>query len=164
MKDRHGAKPLYRKVNTKARGVHHLFGRDYKRDRAKDKQKNFDVTKVKMKSGVSRGLDYTPLFRFLLTKVGEDFDAVFSEAIKRLPKPDPIYWMVIDPDVNSRAYFRAGETSLFSTLFVDEQGRLALVDPDLRNEDLYPDCPCCTHTFNGELFLNPYKPNLPRLG
>ncbi len=34
------------------------------------------VVKEKMKRGVERGLDYTPLFKFLLSKVGSDWDSV----------------------------------------------------------------------------------------
>jgi len=41
-----------------------------------------------------RGLDYTPLFFFLLSKIGQHWDEVYSEAISRLDRPDPIFWMV----------------------------------------------------------------------
>ena len=34
------------------------------------------------------------MFKFLLSKVGADWDSIFSEAKRRLDKPEPIFWMV----------------------------------------------------------------------
>lgn len=51
-----------------------------------------------------------------------------------------------------------GESTYFSGLYVDDAGRLAKVAPDLRNEDLSPNCACCTHTFNGVVFVRKYVP------
>jgi len=45
-----------------------------------------------------------------------------------------------------------GESTYYSGLYVDEAGILRLVDPDLRPQDLVPDCTCCTHTLNGVRF------------
>jgi hypothetical protein len=73
--------PLYRKVNTRARGVRHNFGGEY-RWRRGDSEDN----RTGMARGVQRGLDYTPLFRFLLSRVGDDWDEVHSEAVSRLDK------------------------------------------------------------------------------
>ncbi len=72
---------LYRKVNTKARGVHHLFGSDFRNSRHSSNSES-----TKMAKGKLRGLDYTPLFKFLLSKVGEKWNIVHSEAISRLDK------------------------------------------------------------------------------
>ena len=60
-------KPLYRKVNTRARNVHHKFGQDY------SKSKRTKRPDTSMKRGVRRGLDHTPLYKFLLSKVGQDW-------------------------------------------------------------------------------------------
>jgi len=51
---------------------------------------------------------------------------------------------------------RVGESSYCSGLRIDAEGRLALVDPALRNEDLQPSCRCCTHSFNGNPFVNKF--------
>lgn len=79
-------KKLFRKVNTTTYGVRHHFGQNYNR-----RDGNQQGDKGKMKRGVERGLDYTPLFRFLLSKVGSDWDSVFSEAKSRLDKTEPIF-------------------------------------------------------------------------
>ena len=73
---------LYRKVNTKALNVRHYFGGDFKNTRH-SKRETLEQTKGKMFGKKERGLDYTPLFRFLLSKVGCNWDEVFSEAKAR---------------------------------------------------------------------------------
>jgi hypothetical protein len=145
--------PLYRKVNTKARGVFHEFGSDAKYDRHTKKG-----MKKNMKKDVHRGLDYTPLFRFLLSKVGSNWDDVLPIAQSRLDHDEPIYWMVAVRESDKKRYFLAGESSYYSGLFVDENNILQLVDPNLHNEDLSPSCSCCTHTFNGKPFVKKYNP------
>ncbi|MCB1419338.1 MAG: hypothetical protein KDJ74_10165 [Notoacmeibacter sp.] len=147
--------PLYRKVNTLARGVHHHTGGEYRWARGRGKGVNL-ASEMSMGGKKRRGLDYTPLFRFLLSKVGQDWNAVYSEAVSRLDKDDPVWWMVARSDAERRPWFVAGEASYYNGLYVDETGKLALVDPDLRNEDLTPSCRCCTHTFNGKPFVNRY--------
>ncbi|MGB4774294.1 MAG: hypothetical protein WBP45_03920 [Daejeonella sp.] len=67
-----------------------------------------------MFSNKQRGLDYTPLFRFLLSKVGANWNNVFSEAKARLYKPDPIFWMVAIHENDKKDYFSSGESSYFS--------------------------------------------------
>ncbi|MDP1183677.1 hypothetical protein Q6285_30915, partial [Klebsiella pneumoniae] len=74
---------------------------------------------ISMKKGVRRGLDYTPLFRFLLSRVGQDWDEVYSEAVARLDLKDPIFWMVALREMDEQDYIRAGEASYFSGLKVD---------------------------------------------
>lgn len=54
-------KSLYRKVNTTTHNVWHYDGDDYKNIRSSGGS-------TSMKQGVRRGLDYTPLFKFLLSK------------------------------------------------------------------------------------------------
>lgn len=142
--------PLYRKVNTKARGVHHNKGGDARHDR-----NTKSGVSEKMKRGVERGLDYTPLYRFLMSKVGQNFDIVYSEAVSRLDNEDPIWFMVLR-DRDNRRYVRIGESSYYSALIVDENNLLQLADPSLKNEDFAPSCSCCTHTFNGKPLIRKY--------
>ena len=144
-------KPLYRKVNTKARGVRHDFGGDFKNARNK-KGDTLEVTKGSMHGKVERGLDYTPLFRFLLSKVGLNWDTVFSEAKARLDKTEPIFWIVAINEADKKEYVRTGESSYFSGMFVDEDGILQLSNPVLTAKEMVPFCSCCTHTFNGKVF------------
>jgi len=136
-------KPLYRKVNTRARHVHHVYGKSYKRN---IKNKNH-TTEAMVK--VQRGLDYTPLFRFLISKVGQDWDQVHSEAITRLDKPEPIFWMVAVKETDQRPYFWCGDRSMYSGLYVDQDNVLQIVDPTVNASNVTPTCYCCTHTFNG---------------
>ena len=144
-------KPLYRKVNTKARGVRHDFGGDFKHLRRK-KRDTIEQARGSMHGKRERGLDYTPLFRFLLSKVGSKWDDVFSEARSRLDKTDPIYWLVALNPEDKEDYVRTGESTYFSGMYVDQEGILQLSNPELKAKDLIPFCDCCTHTFNGKLF------------
>ena len=142
-------KPLYRKVNTRARGVRHRFGGDYRHVR---NTKAAEHDRGSMHGRKQRGLDYTPLFRFLHSKVGQPWDDVFSEAVARLDKPEPIFWLVALRDDERREVVRVGESTHFSGLYVDDNGILQLVNPDLGPEDMTPTCTCCTHTLNGVRF------------
>lgn len=145
-------KPLYRKVNTRARHVHHNSGSDAKYDRNTKK----GISKS-MKKDKQRGLDYTPLYNFLLSKIGQDWNKIHSEAINRLDKEEPIYHLVALDEHQKKDRVRIGESSYYSGLFVDEDNKLQKVNPDLKNEDLTPECPCCTHTFNGKPFLKKHS-------
>ena len=145
--------PLYRKVNTGARGVHHNFGGEYRWQRG-DSEGN----RTGMARGVQRGLDYTPLFRFLLSHVGDDWDKVHSEAVSRLDRSEPISWLVASRREDGKDVVRVGESTYFSGLYVDEDNRLRVVAPEIGPEDLEPSCPCCTHTLNGHPFTRPYRP------
>src|SRR5574337_3049 len=142
---------LYRKVNTKAKGVHHDFGGDFK-DSRNSKRETVQQVKGTMFGTKQRGLDYTPLFQFLLSKVGCNWNEVFSESKSRLDKPDPIFWIVALHENEKKDYVRIGESTYFSGLFVDDNGILQLVNPNLKAVDMIPFCDCCTHTFNGKLF------------
>ena len=147
--------PLYRKVNTRARGVHHQAGGDFRHERAKEKMR--EAGRGTMHGRQKRGLDYTPLFQFLLSKVGREWDPVLREAVSRLDKPDPIFWLVALTDKDRQEYVRVGESSYFSGLFVDQNGRLQLVNPKLGAAMLAPSCACCTHTLNGIPFTRKYE-------
>lgn len=142
---------LFRKVNTKTFNVHHNFGGDFKNTR-NSKKETLEQTKGKMFGRKERGLDYTPLYRFLLSKVGLDWDTVFSEAKSRLNSSDPIFWMVALRENEKEDFIRTGESSYFSGLYVDNSGVLQISNPNLKAKDMKPFCNCCTHTFNGKLF------------
>jgi len=70
-----------------------------------------------MGATVRRGLDYTPLYRFLLSKVGADWDDVHSEAVSRLDEEYPIFFVVALREDERTPYFYGGETACFSGLF-----------------------------------------------
>jgi hypothetical protein len=150
MGDRTRKEPLYRKVNTQTHGVRHNAGGNYRTERGASA--GSDATRGRMRGKQMRGLDYTPLFKFLLSKVGSEWDGVYSEAVTRLDRPDPIFWLVARERSEGRELVRTGESSYFTGLYVDETGVLRIVNPDLRAADLEPDCTCCTHTLNGVRF------------
>lgn len=147
--------PLYRQVNTRARNVRHNFGGNFRNERAESKTS--DETIGSMHGRKNRGLDYTPLFRFLLSKVGHAWDDVFSEAVSRLDKPEPIYWLVAQTVKDKYPYKRVGESTYWSGLYVDDGNRLQQVDPEWTVEKMTPSCGCCTHTFNGVRFTRKYN-------
>ncbi|HET8886471.1 MAG TPA: hypothetical protein VFM70_09005 [Salinimicrobium sp.] len=144
-------KPLFRKVNTRARGVRHNFGGDFKSSRNK-KRETIEQTKGSMHGKNERGLDYTPLFRFLLSKIGSDWNEVFSEAKSRLDKTEPIFWVVALNEEDKKDYIRVGESSYLTGMYVDNDSKLQLTNPELKAKDLTPFCDCCTHTLNGKVF------------
>lgn len=146
---RNEKKPLFRKVNTTARGVHHGLGGDYRHARNTKAEKNSEATHQSMHGSKHRGLDYTPLFKFLLSKLGKNWNEIYSEAISRLDRPDPIFWLVALHDYERQEYVRIGEASFFSGLFVDEKGLLQLVNPFLSPDQIPLQCDCCTHSLNG---------------
>ena len=143
-------KPLYRKV-CDARNNHHNSGPDAKYDRQTKKGIGRS-----MKQNDQRGLDYTPLYKFLLSKVGQNWDQIYSQAVGRLDKEEPIYHIVALQDHEKKDYVRCGDSSFYNGLYVDENNILQKVNPNLKNEDLTPDCHCCTHTFNGTVLIKKY--------
>jgi hypothetical protein len=110
-----------------------------------------------MTRGERRGLDYTPLFQFLLSRVGEDWNDIFREARSRLDREEPIWWMVARSVAEHEGYFSSGPSSYFSELYVDEHGRLRKIDPAIGPETLVPWCGCCQHTFNGLPFVKSFS-------
>lgn len=146
-------KPLYRKVNTRTHNVHHNSGSDAKYDRNTKKGVNKSLNKSD-----KRGLDYTPLYKFLLSKVGQDWDKIHSQAINRLDQEEPIYHLVAKTPQDKRDYVICGESSYYSGLYIDDNNKLQLTNPDFKNEDLTPSCSCCTHTFNSKVLVKKYNP------
>ena len=144
--------PLYRSVNTRTHGVRHGRGGDYRHDRHTRVVQADESTRSSMRSHHRHGRDYTPLFRFLVARVGDRWDDVYAEAKARLDTVDPIHLLVARSETERRDVVRVGESSYFSGMFVDANGVLRLVNPDLRAEDMAPSCTCCTHTFNGVRF------------
>lgn len=110
-----------------------------------------------MRGRQQRGLDYTLLFRFLLSRVGQSSADVYREAAARLDRPDPIFWLVARTATEEHACVRIGRSSYYSGLRVDAEGRLALVDPSLSLPDVEPRCACCTYTLNGTPFTRRYR-------
>ncbi|MEM7695105.1 MAG: hypothetical protein AAF318_11685 [Pseudomonadota bacterium] len=141
-------------MNTRARNVWHKSGPDF-RHRRHGKRTDADPRNGAMRQGVERGRDYTPLYRFLVSKVGEPFDAVHQEAIARLDQEEPIWHLVARSEAEKRAIVGVGESTYWTGLFV-EDGILKLVDETVGPEQLNPTCPCCTHTLNGVRFTRPF--------
>lgn len=141
--------PLYRKVNTLALGVRHDFGGDFRHERRGKQGTDPESTRSPMHGKKQRGLDYTPLFRFLLSKVGQDWTAVHGEARARLDREEPIFWLVARNADEQRELVRIGESSFYSGLFVDGDNILRQVNPALSAADVPVTCTCCTYTLNG---------------
>lgn len=150
MKSDRKKRPLYRKVNTRARGVHHDFGGDFRHDR-RVKKEGMTQTKGSMHGKKQRGLDYTPLFKFLLSREGEKWDEVYSEAKARLDKTEPIFWMVARNEVERKDYFVVSESTYFSAMYIDDDGILRRSKPELSIRDLGNLCTCCTHSLDGKV-------------
>ncbi len=140
---------LYRSVNTRTHGVRHGSCGAYRYERHTKAEKNTLSTRGSMHSHQRHGFDYTPLFRFLLSKVGQPWHAVFSEANARLDQPKPVFWIVALHKSDKQDYVRTDDNSYYSGLYVDDAGLLQKVNPQLTPERMKPDCDCCTHTFNG---------------
>ena len=149
---------LYRRVNTRTHHVKHgpeaaeaRWDRNTKAARADDRKRG------SMHPGHRHGLDYTPLFRFLLSRVGQDWTAVRSEAAARLDREDPIFWLVAQGPQEEQDFVRIGHSSFWSGLKVDGANRLVRVAPALNLDDMVPYCTCCTHTLNGERFTRSFE-------
>jgi len=147
---------LYRKENTKVYNSDHLCGKDFKSERAKLKNKYIKYSSMHGKK--QRGLDYSPLGMFLLSHVGDNWDDVFKEAQRRLKGADKqsIFYFVAKNEFEKRPIVRCGESSYYSGLYVDDKNILQKVDPTINNENLHPQCACCTYTFNGKKLKNKY--------
>ena len=151
-------KPLYRKDNKTALNYKGNKGGDYSTNRHSKKTLSDDSTHKGMGGQQQRGMDYTPLYRFLFSRVGDDWDTVHSEANARLHKPDPIFYIVALHARDKKSIVRVGESSYWLGLYVDDNNILQIVQPELSIEMLWPYCACCTHSFNGKPFVNKYEP------
>ncbi|MDU8926049.1 hypothetical protein RXV86_01490 [Alisedimentitalea sp. MJ-SS2] len=135
----------------------HGTGGEYRHERNTKAQKAQQGVRGKMHGQKRHGLDYTPLYRFLQSRVGEDWDGVHAEAVARLDRQDPIWHLVARRKEDRKPLVRVGESTYFSGLFVDGDNRLQRVDPTLNIEDLEPTCGCCTHTFNGQPYVRKFS-------
>lgn len=152
MKNHYHKEPLYRKVNTLARNHHHPLGGDFRHIRNTKKHQDMEnegQVRYSMHGKKKRGLDYTPLFKFLLSKVGQPWNSVYQEAISRLDKKEPIFWMVSINEDDKENIKNLGENSYYSGLYVDENGILQKVDPQSNYTQVLVRCTCCTYSFNG---------------
>lgn len=145
---------LYRSVNTRTHGVQHGSGGDFKHERHTRATQSSDAPRSRMSNKRRQGRDYTPLFRFLLSRVGTPWDTTYAEARARLDSVEPIFQLVARGEAQRRDVVRVGEFTYYSGLFVDEHGLLQKVNPELTSHDMVPRCTCCTQTFNGLPFWN----------
>lgn len=149
-------KPLYRKVNRKssyqcrcaeAKGGRFAWARHSKAMR------QFDGRHLPMSRATSNylstGYDYTPLFRYLLSRVGDPWDDIYAYVKPRLNTTEPIWHIVSQPGIPASrgSFFCLGEGSYWSRLWIDDEGRLQRVDPTQANAE--PGCWCHTYSFNG---------------
>ena len=149
--------PLFRKENTTAHRPQIRVGGDYRDQRNTKKGAHSDAKRSSMHAKQHRGRDYTPLFKFLLAHVGKPWNEVHSEAVSRLDRADPIFWLVALTECDREEFVRVGESSYYSGLYVDDNGLLQRVNPKLGPSSLAPECKCCTHTFNGVRFTQPFR-------
>ena len=148
--------PLYRKVNTTAHNVwRNSPGSHYRYERNTKAERRSEAARGSMHGIKHHGYDYTPLFRFLLSRVGGNWDEIYSEAVSRLNRPEPVFWLVARHEHERRDIVGVGESSRYSGLYIDEHKRLQIVNPELRAGDMTPACTCCTHTFNGVVIGKP---------
>lgn len=150
-------KLLYRTENTRTHGVRHKSGGDFAWERNTKQQQENQSSLGSMHGNHRRGLDYTPLFRFLISRVGEDWASTYSDAVARIDRSEPIFWIVARSELERQSVVRIGENTYYSGLYVDSNNVLAAVDPTITEDDLNPTCACCTHTFNGKRFTRPYE-------
>lgn len=145
---KHSKEKLFRKENNRAIKMGKtILGGEYAHDRRTKKDTPQKNGKMRSKN---QGLDYTPLYRFLLSKVGCVWDDVFSEAKARLNTAEPIFAMVAQNANEKQDYFRGGDNTYWSGLYVDEQGLLQKVNPNFTGKNIEIPCTCCTYSFNGK--------------
>lgn len=99
--------------------------------------------------------DYTPLYKYLLTQVGQKWKKVVKYIRPRLNDMAPVESMVLNPNgnidiaklrwnLNPRtvgkipAIFDIDEDTWFSTLYVDKEGILQFVNPKSKDFVKYP--------------------------
>jgi len=83
---------LYRRVNTTTRYDSNNPGAEYRWERNRKKMEDDLLPKLgSMHSRQKRGRDYTPLFHFLINRIGQPWDTTFSEACGRLDTTEPVF-------------------------------------------------------------------------
>jgi len=157
-------KPLFRKENKSSLSTHYyvIKGGDFRHERHTKEMKNFQGNKKNMNPKNNLGYDYTPLYRFLQSKVGKPWNDVHAEAVSRLNGKEGeknIFYLVY-PDLTIvhplhgkvPPIVRLGEGSMYHSLTVDENGILQFIDKNAKCELSL--CSCCTHTLNGKVIKN----------
>jgi hypothetical protein len=134
---------LYRKENKSSLSSHYnvVSGGEYRHERHSKKNKDFENAprKTSMVSGKFQ-YDYTPFFRFMIAKVGTNFDAACSEAKPRMDYRffEVLGWIFsgLNPHENDgdNSMFRCGESTTYPRLIVDENGLIQFKDPNYHNE------------------------------
>jgi hypothetical protein len=152
-RDQGRKEPLYRKINTRTHHVRRDAGGEFRHERHAGN--DWESTRGSMHPNTKHGHDYTPLHRFLLSRVGKPWVETKSEALSRIDDESQVWWMVAVAEEERRRCVRTGENSYFSGLYVDEEGILRVVEPTLTAETFEVTCTCCTHTFNGERVAPP---------
>jgi len=149
-------KPLYRKENkvSLSNKYNVSTSSEYRYQRHSKAFLNDDRNHKSITSG-KYGYDYTPLFKFLLSKVGGDWNQIYSEAKARLNDPEPVFWVVALHESERRDIVRLGESTYYSGLFVNDHGKLAIVNPNIAFSDLPIPYPGETITFNGIVMDKP---------
>ena len=136
-------KLLYRNENTGSRLSHLVYGKGskYKYERHTKRTLEDAAMGVRRKGmnphkvGIT-AYDYTPLFKYLLTHaIGKKADEVRAWVKPRLNSMEPFDWMVHDHNGEKpeKSWFRAGENSYWSQLYVDSEGIIQKADPNLAN-------------------------------
>jgi len=124
-------KPLFRKENKVSLTTKYYVvkGGDFRHQRNTKKFLKDERSHTPMNAG-NYGYDYTPLFKFLLSKIGEKWGGIYSEAKSRLDKEEPIFWLVALRHEDREDIVRYGESSYYSGLCVDDAGLLQKVNPN----------------------------------
>ncbi|MBR5028611.1 MAG: hypothetical protein IKX51_05255 [Bacteroidales bacterium] len=148
-------KPLYRKVNKITHNGIRYYCQETDRYRNERNKKNKSLpNQLPIKRKQNRhDNDYAPLYRFLLSRVGCNWDEVWNECISRLDKVEPVLDMVVNVNKKGLAVdtsirypeglpemfhdFRACDDSqtFWSTLYVDSNGILQYVDEHYTIDD-----------------------------
>ena len=120
--------PLYRKINTKSLSTRYwVEGKPkYKHDKLKYEREGLMVIPIKRRRvhGCNWGnFNYNPLFRFLHSKVGSNWDEIYSECCDRLLYREPV-WVLVDRYYKGYDTVRFGENNYWDKLYINEYGIL----------------------------------------
>lgn len=111
---RDGKKKLYRRESVTSRGPIASGGKYRWERHGKQVDDEQLPLRESMHGQIQHGMDYTPLFQFLLSKVGQPWNEVHSEAVSRLDKEAPIFYLVALHRKNWQSYVCCGESSYYS--------------------------------------------------
>lgn len=140
------------------------------------------VKRGKMQPNNNLGYDYTPLIKFLFSRLNQNFDITFSEINlilnNGLHKPKVkteilsminvlVHKQVIINDniVNDNngnilsSFFRFGEATYYDSFYIDNDNNLKLIKDITKEIFEFCDyaCHCHTHSYNGKKYINKIK-------